>query len=385
MKQTFQALVLVISGIFIASNLYTMLPLHPALAEHFAATPALTSLTSTSFIIFYACGLLCFGVLADIYSNARILKSGMFAVTVITALIALTDSLGMLLVLRAVQGFFAASFAPPAFSYTFKRFSGARQAFVIAMINTGFLFAGIFGQLVSGYFGSSYGYPMVFVVFAISYFCCALFMVAALRPADAVDRRYASISLTTILSFFKQSSLRKLYLISFFLLFTIMLFYSSFEWYMEKSPEQLPLTLQQFRMLGLIGVLPAFFVSRMQKHLHPAILLCLFLSLMMGAFIPAMVSLSTATLIWASVMMIASTSVTIPMVIVLIGTIAVTNKGSALSIYSFVLLSGASVGSFLAPFLPLEAAVYVIAVLFACFTLVSYRIYSKQEKALPAK
>lgn len=203
-------------------------------------------------------------------------------------------------------------------------------------------------------------------------------MVAALRPPDIADRRKASISLTTILSFFKQSSLQKLYVISFFLLFTIMLFYSSFEWYIEENPQELPLTLQQFRMLGLIGVIPAFFVSRIQKRLFPAVLLCLFLSLMMAAFVPAMVNISTGTLIWASVMMVASTSVTIPMVIVLIGSFAAKNRGSALSIYSFVLLTGASAGSFLAPFLPLEAAVYTIAVLFACLTLIAYRLISER-------
>ncbi|SEB09930.1 Predicted arabinose efflux permease, MFS family [Thalassobacillus cyri] len=378
MKQAFQAMVLIASGIFIASNLYTMLPLHPALAEHFGTSPAWTSLTSTLFIICYAVGLLCFGILSDIYSNARILQIGMAAVMAVTGIIALTDSFGMLLFLRAVQGFLAASFAPPAFSYTFKQFSGSRQSFVIAMINTGFLFAGIFGQLVSGYFGSSYSYQMVFVVFSFCYLSCAVLMAAALRPPDMVDRRKAAISLITILSFFKQSSLQKLYLISFFLLFTIMLFYSSFEWFIEKNPEGLPLTLQQFRMLGLIGVIPAFFVSRIQKRLPPAVLLCLFLSLMMAAFIPAMIGISTGTLIWASVMMVASTSVTIPMVIVLIGSLAVKNRGSALSIYSFVLLTGASAGSFLAPFLPLETAVYAIAVLFAFLTLIAYRLISER-------
>ncbi|MBM7554099.1 MFS transporter [Thalassobacillus pellis] len=384
MKNSVQALVLVLCGIFIASNLYTMLPLHPALADHFATHASLTSLTSTLFISSYAVGLLFFGMLADIYSNTRLLKVGMSAVMLVTGFIALTDSLTVLCFMRAIQGFLAASFAPTAFSYTFKKFTGNTQAFVIAMINTGFLFAGIFGQLIAAHFGLTYNYQAVFILFFLLYGFCALGLFAALRPSDRFTGKNKSLSFSIILSFFRQSSLRKLYMISFFLLFTIMLFYSSFEWYMDQNNNPLGLTLQQFRMIGLIGILPSVFVRQLQTYFHPSTLLCSFLAIMVAAFLPAMFQLTTGTLLWASVLMIASTSVTIPMVILMIGKIAVHNRGSAISIYSFVLLTGASAGSFAAPFFPFHAVICFLALLFCILIMLSISA-ARCEKLRPSR
>ncbi|MFD1017791.1 MFS transporter [Thalassobacillus hwangdonensis] len=381
MNKTLQALVLILSGTLIASNLYTMLPLHPSLAVQFDTTAATTSLTSTLFILTYAFGLLFFGILADIVPNTHTLKAGMAAVTIVTGVIFFTDSLIALCILRALQGFFAASFAPTAFSYTFKTFQDKQQAFVIAMINTGFLFAGILGQLIAAYFGLTYAYQTVFLVFCLLYGLCALLFLFSLRPTDKVDEKQRVLSLSTILSFFVHRSLQKLYVITFFLLFTIMFFYSSFEWFAARADTSLMFTLQQFRLIGLVGIIPAFFVRTLQKQLGSSRLLSLFLLLMVIGFLPALIHVNSATLLFASVMMIASTSVTIPMVILLIGTIASHRRGSALSFYSFLLLTGASFGPMIAPIFSFGAMLLSVTLLFIGLTCLGAKITIQKTTA----
>lgn len=362
-KQTGMAMVLVLTGIFIASNLYTMLPLHTGLAEIFGVSIPLVSLSSSLFIFPYAIGLFFFGMLADKLPHKPLLLSGMSLLTLITILIGFVDVFWLFILMRAVQGFLAASFAPTAFAYTFEHFEGRTQAFVIAMINTGFLFAGIFGQMVSAAIADWFAYPAVFFLFGFFYFSSLLGINYTLVRSS--PKSYTKLfSLSPILSFFRLRSLQKLYGITFFLLFTVMLFYGSFELFIDQDTVDIPFSLQTFRMIGLVGIIPAFFAGRLQSVFGPRAILAFHLGLMSVGFVVPLIDLNIWTLLFASICMIASTALTIPMVILLVGVHGEFARASAVSIYSFTLLTGASIGSWLAAVAPFQLVLGGVSVLF---------------------
>ncbi|KGX83904.1 MFS transporter [Pontibacillus marinus] len=377
-KQAVMATVLVLTGIFIASNLYTMLPLHTGLAETFGVSIPVVSLSSSLFIFPYAIGLFFFGMLADKLPHKTLLLCGMSLLTIVTTLIGFVDVFWLFICLRALQGILAASFAPTAFAYTFEHFQGRLQAFVIAMINTGFLFAGIFGQMVSAAIADLFAYPAVFFSFGLFYFLCLVGMKTGLVKSK--PKTYTKLfSLSPILSFFRHRPLQKLYGIAFFLLFTVMLFYGSFELFMYRDELDFPFSLQTFRMIGLIGIIPAFFAGRLKSAFGARGILAVHLGLMAVGFIVPLVALNVWTLLFASICMIASTALTIPMVILLVGVHGAHARASAVSIYSFTLLTGASVGSWIAALLPFEMVLVSVVVLFCGLVVLSMSVRNEVE------
>ncbi|MCD5325004.1 MULTISPECIES: MFS transporter [Pontibacillus] len=384
MKPKRMAAALIFTGIFIASNLYTMLPLQAQIAELYHLSDSQASLSSSMFIFPYAIGLFFFGMLADKLPHKKVLLTGMASLAVVTVLVGLMPTYWLFIVLRALQGILAASFAPTAFAYSFEHFHGKTQAFVIAMINTGFLIAGIFGQMIAVELARFGSYRSVFFGFFILYGICFLFMKQSLVPSKPKPFQ-TLFSLSPILSFFQFRPLQKLYGIAFFLLFTVMMFYGSFEWMIARGEIDIPFSLQSFRMIGLVGIIPAFFAGPLQQRFGaPFVLGFGLLTLTIGFSLP-LLALHTWTLLIASILMIASTSITIPMVILLVGQFSQHSRASAVSIYSFTLLTGASIGSIAASLIPLPTILLTTAILFMGLAFISFRMGGGIKKSTLSK
>ncbi|WP_407271658.1 MFS transporter [Radiobacillus sp. PE A8.2] len=367
-NKAFTACTLIICSIFIASSIYVMIPLQPALASLHETSIAYVSLSSTLFVLFYAFGLLVFGSLAEKFPHRTILLSGMGMLCIVTWLLSSVSSLEHVIILRIFQGFFAASFAPVTFSYCLIIFQGKLHSCVIAMINTGFLFAGVFGQIVSVFFASLYSYQAVFIAFGCSYLLCFILLSWTLQPTvnhSSLNNQW----LSTILSCFRHQTLRKLYTIAVFLLFTVMLFYGSFEIYIYEAWRTFPFSVQAFRIISLLGIVPAFFASRLIERFGAKKVMLFQFGLMVVGFSPAIVVLNVVTVLVSSLAMIASTSLTIPLVVLLVGKHAPVGRAIAVAIYSFMLLIGASFGSTFAAYVSFPHVLVLICTLFILLSL----------------
>ncbi|WP_112180681.1 MFS transporter [Paraliobacillus zengyii] len=376
-KVTFTAIVLIYCSIFIASSIYLMIPLQPLLADKFNVSLHFASLPSTLFVIPYALGLVFFGLLADHFSLRKILLTGMTLLAGVTLLLSFSNSFTSLIILRTFQGFLAASFAPVTFAYCFKHFKDTSQTFIIAMINTGFLFAGVFGQMTAVFFTELSSYHVVFIAFFCFYFSCFIGLFLTLKQSNTVQTDNTKKIQPIILACFRDHTLKKVYRITFFLLFTIMLFYGSFEIHLYNDSHKFPFSAQILRFISLIGISPAFFSSFFVKKWGVKSVLRFQLGIMVVGFIPAVVSLNVFTILIASLFMIASTSLTIPMVVLLVGKHAAVFKSTAVALYSFVLLIGASIGSMLAPFIPFTTVLSLIPILFVVLIIFSSSIPSE--------
>ncbi|WP_102028002.1 MFS transporter [Salirhabdus sp. Marseille-P4669] len=369
-------LVLIIAGIFIASNLYTMLPIQNILAHQFTISIEQASLASFCFIFCYAVGLLYFGSLADRFGERPVILTGMLVLSILTFTISFVDSFKLFLGARSIQGFLAASFAPAAFSYIFRYFQGKIQTVSIALINTGFLFAGVFGQILSAYFVYSFSLQTLFYAFSTFYFIS--FALLFLTLMKDKTNHSTKKSLTTIVTLIRHPSLKKLYITAFFLLFTVMAFYGSLELFLLKDTLNFPISLQTFRLISLIGIIPAFFANALVEKFQAKSVLISSLLMMTVGFLLSLISLNEWTILFASIFMIASTSLTIPMVILLIGKHAPsTKRARAISVYSFTLLIGASVGSLFAALLPFYFVLVGVAILFIALAILIRFVHEK--------
>ncbi|KGX92784.1 hypothetical protein N781_15030 [Pontibacillus halophilus JSM 076056 = DSM 19796] len=370
------ACALIVTGIFIASNLYLMIPHVDYLSETYNVTKTTASLASSLFIFPYAIGLFCFGLLADRLPHRLILLTGILGLVCLTFVIGTVDNFGLFLLLRVLQGLLAACFAPTSFAYTFLHYDGKEQAFVIAIINTGFLFAGIFGQMYADAVFTWFNFSAIFYGCSLCYLLCWIGLASSLaKPRDASVTK--PVPIRSIVSFFRFSPLQKLYVTAFFLLLTVIAFYGSLELYLSTHPSFLPYSLQTFRLIGLLGIIPSFFAGPLVEKWGARPLLVSMLLLMSVGFLLPSIAFHPWTLLLASIAMIASTSLTIPMVIMLIGFYGNRARATAISMYSFILLTGASAGSILATFIPVQGVIgaALIGFVFLAITIQGLKIH----------
>src|SRR5690606_1122347 len=131
----------------------------------------------------------------------------------------------------------------------------------------GFLFAGIFGQIFSFYLVYTFTFSALFFVFSFFYFVSFVLLFFSLKKTNVPDTKFRNV-FTSILTLIRHTTLYKLYTTAFFLLLTIMLFYGGFEMYLLHNSIDLPFSIQTFRMIGLFGIVPAFFANRLVERFN---------------------------------------------------------------------------------------------------------------------
>ncbi|WP_061811227.1 MFS transporter [Rossellomorea vietnamensis] len=335
------AAVLVVMAVMVACNIYTFIPIYGSISATLSIPQSEVVMAGTSFIFLYACGLLTFANAADHFGKKKILVWGMLASAVSSGLVGLSADFWSLFITRGLQGFCLGSFAPVAFAYTYDLFSGKHRTLLLAFINSGFLFAGILGQLLSEGITHFSGWAAVFFFFAVVY--ASLFLIGneALPPTNTLSVS-PSQQLATIVKLLKRKELLYCYGIVFTLLATFIAYYDSLTRYMSDEPGLLFLT----RAVGLIGAGLSLFTGRLMEALG------IYKTLFIGVAL-SLISVAAAfmfaydhepiIIIFSSILFVSAISLLIPTVITLIGNMSGKGRSQALSLYSFLLLGGTSV------------------------------------------
>ncbi|KAB2335498.1 MFS transporter [Bacillus mesophilum] len=359
-------LLLIVTGVFVASNIYTLIPIYSEIAHGIHASEEQIIWGSSIFTVCYAFGLLLFGPLSEQYGRKKVIVSGLLMSGLSTLLVGLSFNIESLFIFRGVQGFFLGSFAPVAFAYIFELYSDEKQrTLILSLINCGFLVAGIFGQIVSSALTLFYGWEIVFYVFA--FFYIALFAISNkihIKTAVYPGQGFHIFKVLTIPFLNKQ--LFNSYLITFTLLLSFIAFYDSLGRMLSAdgfTDEELII----IRTIGLVGTILAVFTGKIIEKLRlkmtmiVGILLCLSCLLLFTLFseYPVMITV-------LSIPFVASIALLIPSVISFIGSAAKTQRGLATSFYSFSLLIGASLGPVLAAHLSFTFVITVLLVFFCC-------------------
>jgi MFS family permease len=357
------SVLLICMGIMVASNIYTFIPIYGDIAVSIGIPPESVVLAGSSFTFFYACGLLTFANVADRFGKKEILILGMLVSAVSTALVMVSFNSWSLFITRGIQGFCLGSFAPVAFSYTYDLFEGKKRTLLLALINSGFLFAGIFGQLLSAGITFISHWTAVFLFFSIIYFILFLIGKRTLPHTPVSPERAELRAAEIIYRLLLNKQLLMLYAIVFTLLSSFVVYYDSLTRFLYEEDA----LLLKIRLIGLLGVSLSLFTGRLLEKLGAYQTLFIGFALATGSIVVSFIYLAaphSIFLMMSSILFVSSISLLIPTVITLIGDISSADRSQALSLYSFVLLGGTS----LAPLIAMKASyIQAMLLLLVCF------------------
>ncbi|OEC85950.1 MFS transporter [Methanobacterium sp. A39] len=337
-------------GLIVMSGMYLTIPLISVFSTSFNISPNDAAWTSTIFCIFFAAGCLVYGPLSDRYGRKKIILIGMVLLTIVSPLVGLFDNIYWIIALRAVQGLVAATFSPVALAYIVEMFPDTKKLTATGFLVTGFLMAGITGQVISGFINQYLSWNYVFSIMGLFYLI-TIFIVMAFLPYDDIQRPKSSVirAIVQMGSLFKIKTLVLTYAVDIMLLMSMMCMYTALEYYL--SGPQFGLNSQEIlyiRAVGIIGILFASTSGLLAKKFH-------FFNVLIAGLLIAAVSLillgmvsNVILLTVLSVVFVAGMAVATPNVIELIGQLGGKARGSALSIHTVVLFIGAGIGPILA-------------------------------------
>lgn len=337
-------------GLVVVSSLYITIPMVSIFANKFSTTLNEAVWTSSAFSFSYAIGFLFFGPLSDHYGRKQIMLFGMVILCLVSPVIGLVSSLSSLVVLRAIQGIAAATFAPAALAYIVDMYPIQKRVTAVGFVSTGFLMAGIVGQVLSSLISQTLGWPYVFYLLGAIYFFSAI-LLGSFIPKAGLQQKSNSI-LTPFQQmgkvFFKRS-LFFCYITTITLLLSFVGMYTVLGNFLSKTPFELNNNgILWVRAVGIIGMLLSPFAGRLVARFD-------FKRVLRGGLILAVVGLgilgistNLPFLILMSIVFVAGISISVPTLISLIGYLGGSARGAAVTLYTFILFIGATLGPIIA-------------------------------------
>lgn len=175
------------------SSLYITIPLLSTFTATFQAPAAEVVWTSSAFSFCFATGCFFYGPLSDRFGRKTIILAGVSILAFISLLMGFITDLSWLILFRGLQGAAAATFSPVALAYIVEVFPPHKRVMTIGFINTGFLMAGIIGQLFSSYISQHYGWNLIFYLLGAIYVATA-FLIWRCIPHNPVSSNNVRIS-----------------------------------------------------------------------------------------------------------------------------------------------------------------------------------------------
>ncbi|MGF9645191.1 MFS transporter [Paenibacillus sp. FSL L8-0502] len=337
------------SAVAVMSSLYVTIPLVPLFAKVFGKTLAEAALPGSIFSLGFAAGCLVYGGLSDRFGRKQVIVIGLLALTIISLSISLTSQYSVLVTLRLLQGLAAATFSPVALAYAVDMFPAEKRVTAIGFISTGFLVAGIAGQVFSIVISEQMGWNTVFRMLGILYAITFLIVLFSLpnppSPQRGVRIWAAFSQLETVL---RSYPLWLSYTVAFVLLMSFVSMYTVLGSYLG-GPE-FGLNSRQMlyvRSAGIIGMLLSPFAGKLaQKYgVHLILRTALILSILSLALMGMTHSLMTIVVL--SVCFVSGIALSVPSLIAIVGQLGGAARAIAVSLYTFILFAGTSLAPML--------------------------------------
>ncbi|UUZ92451.1 MFS transporter [Paenibacillus sp. P25] len=342
--------ILVWCGLVVVSGLYITAPLVSVLAGAFKVSPASAAWGSSAFSFAYAVGFLIFGPLSDRIGRKQMMFAGLAALFLVTPAIGLATNMAGLIALRAVQGLVAAAFAPTALAYAVEMFPSEKRVTIVGFISTGFLMAGIAGQLFSSIVSQSLGWPYVFYILGGLYLLSAV-LLGGLIPKGETRQSTGSPwePFRQMIAVLRRRPLTLSYLITVTLFLAFVGMYTAVGAYLSGAPYALSADqMLAVRGAGIIGMLLAPFTGRFVAAFGIHKVLRCGLALAAAGLAAVGFAGNLTLIVIMSVIFVAGISITVPTLISLVGDLAGEARGAAVTVYSFILFIGATLGPILA-------------------------------------
>ncbi|SMF84247.1 Predicted arabinose efflux permease, MFS family [Paenibacillus uliginis N3/975] len=356
------------SGLVIMSSLYVTIPLISVFAQLFSISTTEAAAAGSTFSIGFAIGCLIYGALSDKYGRKTVIFVGLLFLTIISLLLGFVHQFPWILILRGLQGAAAATFSPVALAYAVEMYPVEKRVTTIGFISTGFLIAGIVGQVISSLISEQYGWNAVFYILAVIYALTAT-LVFFFLPKGGIHQAHANIwePIKQIGKVFVQKQLVLCYLVAFVLLMSFVSMYTVLGSYLSQSPFDLSKQdILYVRSIGIIGMLVSPFAGRISKRVGIRVTL-------RGGLLLAIIGLASMgmisnlpLLIVMSILFVGGIALAVPSLVSLVGQLGGKMRGIAVSVYTFILFTGTSFGPIISLQLMKSGSYLITFILLAC-------------------
>ncbi len=336
-------------GLVVVSSLYITIPLISMFAHDFHVTLAQASFASSAFSFTYAVSFLFLGTISEKYGRRQMMFYGLVALFLVSPLIGFAPNFLSLVLLRVIQGIAAATFAPAALAYIVEVYPLEKRITTIGFVSTGFFMAGIIGQVSSSMISTAFGWSYVFYLFGGLYLLSAI-LLRVVVPKEAVQIKVQKLStMEQMRIIFSKRSLFFCYVVTITLLLSFVGMYTTLGSYLSQSPFLLNSNqILLIRSVGAIGMLISPFAGLLSKKFGVTRILRggLMLSTL-GLFMIGF-SESIPMFICMSIIFVTGIAVSGPTLISLIGSLAERARGLGVTLYTFILFIGATLGPIVA-------------------------------------
>jgi MFS family permease len=337
--------VLVTCALLVLTQLYVAIPLASPVGREIGGGNV-SAVLVTAYSLAYAAGFLVFGPLSDHYGRKTILVPGLVALAVSTASLSAAHSLGVLGVLRAVQGFSAASFPPVALAYLSEALPARWRTTAIGAMSTSFLAAGIVGQIYASAVTLAWGWRWVFALAAAAFVLAAVALATILReptrtvPHSTLGRRFRQLGVLA-----GRRELALPVVAAFTVLLTFVAMYTALGPELQARFGLDEAEIFQVRCAGLPAMLLAPVAGALVSRIGALrVVLAGFTLAALGLAFEALANGSLGALIAANTIFVAGIATTVPAQIALVGACAREERAGGIALYSFALFVGASMG-----------------------------------------
>lgn len=336
-------------GLVVVSSVYLTIPLADIFNEVFEATAGQAAWTSSAFSLFYAIGCLFTGPLSDRYGRKRVILLGLAALTIITGVLGLSNSMSTLIMLRSIQGIAAATFPPVVVTYIVEMFPPEKRVTAIGFVSSGFLMAGVVGQIFSSFISNMFGWQSVFYLIGAIYLITTI--IAALLIPKVDNQNNDSSLLAPFKQFGSVLTIKPLlfcYIIATTLLLTFVGMYTALGNYLSTEFGLGNQDIFFVRTVGIIGILFSPFTGKLVAKFGIQNVLRGGLTLAFAGLGFLGISSNLPLLIIMSVIFVTGIAITVPTLISLVGQLGGQARGAAVSLYTSVVFIGASLGPIVA-------------------------------------
>ncbi|WP_336637629.1 MFS transporter [Lysinibacillus fusiformis] len=358
------------TGMVVMSSLYLTIPLISLFSDYFNISLAQAGFTSSVFSLGFALGCFFYGAISEKYGRKNVIVFGLFSLSMITLLLGLVNGFSVILLLRGLQGLAAATFSPVALAYTLEIFPNDRKVGAIGFISTGFLVAGIVGQVFSGYVSEHSHWHVIFYVLASVYVITALLVVWIL-PKGVLQNQSKNIwaPLKKIGIIFTNRNLIFSYIISFVLLMSFVSMYIILGVYLTSDSFGMnSQNLIYIRAFGIVGMVMSPFAGKLAKRFNVLFVLkmalCLsIISLTVMSFVSTIAGLTII-----SILFVGGIALAVPSLVTLVSQLGWNMGGIAVSMYTVILFAGTSVAPFISVYF-IQTGSFTVAFLLLATTL----------------
>lgn len=342
----FMTIILCWSGMVIMSSLYVTIPLIPLFSDVFGVSSTQAAAAGSIFSLGFAIGCLIYGAVSEKYGRKNVIFIGLIVLTFISLFIGMVRDFSWIIVLRGLQGAAAATFSPVALAYTVEMYPAQKRVTAIGFITTGFMVAGIVGQVMSGIISQYYGWNSIFYLLAAVYSITAVLVLKFLPKADFHDANSSILEpIRNIRKVFTRKNLLLAYIVALVLLMSFVSMSTALGTYLSGST--FGLSQQEIlyvRSVGVIGMLISPFAGLLAERFGT-------LKLLRGGLLLAILGLASFGLISSLTLLVAmsvifNTGIALvgPALITLVGQFGGQLRGIAVSVYTFILFAGTSLG-----------------------------------------